>query len=316
MSVFTPVSEAQMRDFLQCYALGELRGLKGIEEGIENSNFFLTTTTGEYVLTLFERTPEADLPYFLGVMAHLSQAGIPSAQPQLRRDGDILGRLNGRTAAIVERLEGRGVERPSASQCASLGRVLAQLHRAGGNYPGHRPNCRGPVWWTDAAESLRGHLDAAAQALLDDEIAWQASIDDAALPGGVIHADLFRDNALFAGERLSGLIDFYYACNDAWIYDLAVCLNDWVLNVSDGPDPATADALLQAYAAERAFDPVEHALWPAKLRAAALRFWVSRLLDWHFPRAGELTYAKDPAEFERILRWHRDNSLPLPNPAA
>ncbi len=305
MSVFTPVSESELRAFLAQYDQGELRDYRGIEEGIENSNFFVSTTAGEFVLTLFERTPAADLPYFLGVMEHLSAAGIPSARPMHGRDGAVLRELNGRAAALVERLDGRGAMQPSPAQCAALGQTLARMHRAGADFDGHRPNCRGPAWWRGCAEALQGHLPQAQQRLLDEEIAHQAAVDDAGLPGGVIHADLFRDNALFDGERLSGLIDFYYACNDSWLYDLAVCVNDWVINPSGVFDEAAYRALLQAYAGERAFTPAEQDLWRDKLRAAALRFWVSRLYDWHFPRPGELTYRKDPAEFERILRQHR-----------
>ncbi len=312
MSVFTPVSESELRDFLGNYDLGELIEYRGIEEGIENTNFFLTTSQGEFVLTLFERTPASDLPYFLGVMDHLARAGIPSARPMVQRSGEVLGTLNGRATAIVERLPGRGLDQPSAKQAEALGQVLAKMHLAAGDFAGRRDNCRGPAWWVPGAQQLQAKLPAEQWALLKDELAYQASVDQSVLPGGVIHADLFRDNALFDGERLTGLIDFYYACNDAWAYDVAVCVNDWAINATGQFNNAVYQALVSAYAAQRPFSAAEQHAWPAQLRRAALRFWVSRLLDWHFPRAGELTYSKDPAEFERILRSHREHNLPWP----
>ncbi len=312
MSVFTPVSEPELRNYLGAYDLGELIGYKGIEEGIENTNFFLTTSQGEFVLTLFERTPAEDLPYFLGVMDHLSRAGIPSARPMPRRDGDVLGTLNGRAASIVERLPGRGLDQPSAEQAAALGEVLAKMHQAAADFVDRRENCRGPAWWTPAADQLREKLPTEQYALLEDELAFQAQVDQDSLPGGVIHADLFRDNALFDGSKLTGLIDFYYACNDAWAYDVAVCVNDWAINAEGQFNAQVYDAMVSAYARQRPFNDAERRAWPAQLRRAALRFWVSRLLDWHFPRAGELTYSKDPTEFERILRAHRQRTPQWP----
>ncbi len=305
MSVFTPVAEPELRAFLSAYAQGELLAYKGIEEGIENSNFFVTTTAGEFVLTLFERTPAADLPYFLGVMAHLSDAGIPSAQPLADRRGQVLQQLNGRAAALVQRLAGQGVSRPTLAQCGALGATLARMHLAGKDCSLYRANCRGPQWWTASAAALKPRLAPEVWRLLEDEISYQAGLDDSALSRGVIHADLFRDNALFTGDELSGLIDFYYACNDCWLYDLAVCVNDWVINPTGALDLPAYQGLLQAYQQVRPLSAAEQSLWPAKLRAAALRFWVSRLYDWHFPRPGELTYRKEPAEFEAILRLHR-----------
>lgn len=312
MSVFTPVTEPQLRDFLGAYDLGELVVYRGIEEGIENTNFFLTTTHGEFVLTLFERTPAADLPYFLGVMDHLARAGIPSARPMKRRSGEVLGSLNGRATAIVERLPGGGLDQPGVGQAHALGQVLARMHLAAADFPAQRDNCRGPAWWTPAAQQLQAKLPAEQWALLQDELAFQAEVDQSALPGGVIHADLFRDNALFDGERLTGLIDFYYACNDAWAYDVAVCVNDWAINATGRFNPEVYQALVGAYAAQRPFTAAEQQAWPAQLRRAALRFWVSRLLDWHFPREGELTYSKDPVEFERVLRGHRESTPQWP----
>lgn len=311
MSVFTPVSDAQARAFLADYALGELCALRGIEEGIENSNFFLDTSQGRYVLTLFERTPEQDLPYFLGVMAHLSAAGIPCAQPMADRHGSLLKRLNGRAATIVQRLSGAAVTVPDRQQCASLGKLLGRMHLAAQDFAPRRPNCRGPQWWAPAEQRLRPVLAAQDAQLLRDEIDWQSQ-QRISLPQGVIHADLFRDNALFQDGQISGVIDFYYACNGPWLYDLAVAVNDWTINPSGAVDGAAMDAMLAAYVAARPLVDAERAAWTGQLRAAALRFWVSRLLDWHFPRPGELTYAKNPNEFRDILCLHREQPRELP----
>jgi homoserine kinase type II len=312
MSVFTPVSEAELKQFLALYHVGELLSFRGIAEGIENTNFFVETSQGRYVLTLFERTPAQDLPYFLGVMGHLSAAGIASARPIPDRADQVLQHLNGRAAALVERLSGKGVEQPTIAQCAALGRALAQMHLAGADFPLFRENCRAADWWTSVATQLQGKLSSDLEQLLADEMAYQACRNDAVLPRGVIHADLFRDNALFAGDELSGVIDFYYACNDCWLYDLAVCVNDWVINATGEFQAEAYQALVCAYVEVRPITPDEHGVWMDKLRAAALRFWVSRLQDWHFPRAGEMTYLKDPQEFERILRAHRGRMLELP----
>lgn len=312
MSVFTPVSQSQLQTYLTNYDLGELRQFRGIEEGIENSNFFVTTSQGEFVLTLFERTPEKDLPYFLGVMNHLSAAGIPSARAMPNRQGEVLGHLNGRASAIVERLNGSGIAQPTAAQAQALGGNLAHLHLAGADFAQQRDNCRSTDWWQPAVAELLPKLSAAEADLLRSEVAFQAAQDQQALPGGVIHADLFRDNALFVGDKLSGIIDFYYACNDAWLYDLAVCINDWAINATGQFQPAVYRALMQAYQQVRGLTAAEQQAWPAQLRRAALRFWVSRLLDWHFPRDGEMTYRKNPQEFESILRSHRQQAPELP----
>lgn len=305
MSVFTPVSESELKAYLGQYRLGGLLSYRGIEEGIENSNFFLTTTQGEYVLTLFERTPEQDLPYFLGVMNHLSAAGIPSAQVLAKSDGEILGRLNGRASAIVQRLQGSGVDQPTAAQASALGAALAKLHLAGADFTATRANDRAVQWWTPEVPRLLEKVPHDQAGLLQSELAYQAELDNTAIPGGVVHADLFRDNALFVGDELSGIIDFYYACNDAWLYDLAVCVNDWAVNATGALQSDVYEALVQSYQTGRALGVAERRAWQAQLRRAAFRFWVSRLIDWHFPRAGEMTYSKDPAEFEAILRMHR-----------
>ncbi|MEN8719445.1 MAG: homoserine kinase [Oceanococcaceae bacterium] len=311
MSVFTPVSAEELSTFLTHYRVGELIEYTGIAEGIENTNFFVRTTTNRFVLTLFERTPAQDLPYFLAVMESLADAGLPSAAPVHRRDGEVLGELNGRPAALVARLSGGGVVVPNALQVSQLGAVMGQMHLALGDFTPQRPSDRGLDWMQQVAAQLPAQLSDDERALLTDELTVQQAAPWASLPRGVIHADLFRDNALFDEDRLTGLIDFYYACDGAWIYDLAVSFNDWVLNAGHPATGLIARALLQAYQQARPLEPAERGLWNLALRRAALRFWLSRLQDWHFPRGGELTYRKDPGDFERLLRWHRHHDVPL-----
>ena len=311
MSVFTPVSAEELSAYLAQYRVGDLVDFTGIAEGIENTNFFVRTTTNRFVLTLFERTPEADLPYFLAVMGELASAGLPSAAPVRRRDGEVLGRLNGRPAALVARLPGAGVVVPTAIQAEQLGSVLGQMHLALAEFPQQRASDRDLDWMQATAAALDAQLPDATRALLHDELALQQVAPWQSLPRGVIHADLFRDNALFDEDRLTGLIDFYYACDGAWIYDLAVSYNDWVLNAGHAATGSVGRVLLQAYQRARPLLPAEQALWNLALRRAALRFWLSRLQDWHQPRAGELTYRKDPGDFERLLLWHRDNEVSL-----
>lgn len=311
MSVFTPVTAEELSSFLAQYRVGELIEYSGIAEGIENTNFFVRTTTNRFVLTLFERTPSADLPYFLAVMEALSEAGLPCAAPIHRRDGEVLGTLNGRPASLVSRLGGGGIVVPNALQVSQLGAVLGQMHLALAEFPKLRKSDRDLGWMQQAAQQVMAELTPPQQALLQNELEAQEAAAWETLPHGVIHADLFRDNALFDEERLTGLIDFYYACDGAWIYDLAVSFNDWVLNAGHPADGSVAQALLQAYQQARPPLVEERELWNIALRRAALRFWLSRLHDWHYPRDGELTYRKDPVDFERLLRWHRDNPVSL-----
>ncbi|MCE2999281.1 MAG: homoserine kinase [Betaproteobacteria bacterium] len=310
MSVFTTVTPEQLRAWLRGYDVGELLDLQGISAGIENTNYFVTTSGGRWVLTLFEKLSAAELPFYLGLMAHLSRLGVPSACPVADRQGRLLGQLNGKPAALVLRLDGRDVTEPSVAQCAAVGSVLAQLHLAGQSYPGRMDNPRGPSWWTAVLPDIEPFMAADDAALLRDEIAWQAGVDRGGLPHGAIHADLFRDNVLFDGDRVAGVIDFYFACTDALLYDLAITANDWGVNADGRFDGPRLHALAGAYAALRPFTAAEQSAWPAMLRAGALRFWVSRLYDFHLPRAGELTHAKDPAHFRRILALRRDGAIP------
>ncbi|MGV3628017.1 MAG: homoserine kinase [Betaproteobacteria bacterium] len=313
MSVFTTVSPEDLRHWLQDYAVGELQDLRGIAAGIENTNYFVTTSTGRYVLTLFEKLTARELPFYLNLMAHLAERGVPSAHPVANRSGHYLGTLKGKPAALVARLDGSDVSKPTAAQCGAVGAVLARLHLAGGSYPVTMNNPRGPKWWTGVLPDILPFLPAPEAALLQDEVRFQSQYRFSNLPRGTIHADLFRDNVLFTGERVAGVIDFYFACTDVLLYDIAITVNDWCINADGVLDTARTRALLDAYAAVRPYTAVERGAWPVMLRAAALRFWVSRLYDFHLPRAGELTHAKDPGHFRRILelRIQQEDMLPV-----
>lgn len=304
MSVYTSVTKTQLADWLQMYRVGSLVTLEPIAKGIENSNFFVTTTHGRYVLTLFERLPADELPFYLNLMAHLAQHAIPCPAPVADRSGNFLSALNGKPAALVTRLPGASVEAPTAAHCAALGRLLARMHLAGQSYAGTLENPRGPKWWRVAAREVRPFLSDAQTTLLDEELRFQSLYRFPDLPRGPVHADLFRDNALFDDGRLSGVIDFYFAGIDCLLYDCAVCANDWCL-VDAARDPrleeAKTEALLAAYASLRPFTALERGAWPVLLRAAALRFWLSRLRDLHLPRLGALVHAHDPEHFESIL---------------
>lgn len=301
MSVFTTVTADQMRAWLKNYTLGELCELEGIASGITNTNYFVTTDRGQFVLTLFEHHGAEELPFFLNLMAHLAGQGIACPHPIANRAGHYLGWLNGKPAALVSRLRGAALERPNPRHCAMVGEFLARLHLAAMSYPSVMENPRGPRWWQATAEAVMPYLDTASRALLQQELSYQMQHQHGTLPRGVIHADLFRDNVLFDGERLGGAIDFYYACNDALAYDLAITVNDWC--VSGGGALATdrLHAMLRAYHTVRPLSREEHQAWPTLLRAGALRFWLSRLYDYHFPKQGEMTHAKDPEHFRRIL---------------
>lgn len=302
MSVYTPVERDELVEFLRHYDLGELVEHTGISAGIENTNFFVTTGTGKYVLTLFEGLSAAELPYFLNMMAFLAEHQVPSAHPMADRDGHYLRQLNGKPAALVQCLHGVNVEQPTRAQCSALGHALGHMHSVGQAFPETRANTRGPHWWQETKARLLPVLPPDEHDLLQDELAFQARYRHAELPRGIIHADLFRDNAMFEGDTLTGIIDFYYACNDALLYDLAVTVNDWCVNGDGGLEQDKLRSMLSAYHAERPLTAAEHQAWPVMLRAAALRFWLSRLQDKHFPRPGELTHIKDPDVFKRILQ--------------
>ena len=301
MSVFTQVTPEQLTTWLAHYRLGELVRLQGIAAGIENTNYFVTTTGGNYVLTLFEKLTPAELPFYLGLMAHLAQHGIPCPAPATDDDGRMFSQLNAKPAALMSRLPGEAITAPAPGHCSEVGATLAQIHLTGQSYQGQLENPRGPRWWHEAAPRVRPFLDTARAELLDAELAFQAQHRHQGLPRGPIHADMFRDNVLFAGERIGGVIDFYFAGVDYLLFDVAVTLNDWCVRADGEIDAPRAQALLAAYHARRPFTVAERDAWPVMLRAAALRFWLSRLYDFYLPRPGELVHAHDPEHFRRIL---------------
>lgn len=315
MSVFTPVSEAQLADWLRHYSVGTLAQLEPIAAGIENTNYFVTTTQGAFVLTLFEKLGAKELPFYLNLMAHLARHGIPCPAPIADLADQYLGELNGKPAALVTRLPGKSVLRPGREECAQLGALLARMHLAGRSYPGYLENPRGPRWWRETAPQVRSFLDPQGRALLDSEMAYQSQHRFPDLPRGPVHGDLFRDNAIFEGGRLCGVFDYYFAGVDVLLFDVAVCANDWCL-VDPATDrrfePVLVDAFLSAYAAVRPFTPAEREAWPALLRAGALRFWLSRLYDLHLPRPGELVHAHDPEHFREILALRADPAFVPP----
>ena len=306
MSVYTPVSRPQLEAFIEHYECGELRDYAGISAGIENTNYFVTTSEGSYVLTLFEALTAAELPYFLELMAFLAERGLPSAHPLADKSGAYLRELQGRPAALVQRLQGASVMQPGLEHCRAVGAVLGRMHVAGQTFPARRQNDRGSAWWYQMRDKLYELLNVDDRALLDDELEWQRLHQSPDLPTGIIHADLFRDNVLFDDSRLSGMIDFYYACDGDLLYDLAITVNDWCCDEGSGLDRTRVVELLRAYHQQRPLLTIEREAWPLNLRAGALRFWLSRLHDVHFQRDGEITHTKDPLPFRRILCARRD----------
>ncbi len=304
MAVFTSVSEAELTAWLGDYSLGQLLELQGIASGIENTNYFVTTSNGRFVLTLFEILTADELPFYLNLMAHLARHGIPCPNPVANRANQFLGKLNGKPACIVSRLSGKSTTEPNSAQCAAIGAMLGQMHIAGQSFSQVMPNPRGAAWRAATAPQVRPFLDAQQAALLEKEVVLHAQQKYAQLPQGVIHADLFRDNVLLEENRVGGLIDFYFACSDALLYDVAITVNDWCMNADGTLDMAKTQAFLRAYYAERPLLDNEREAWPLLLRAAALRFWLSRLFDKYLPRDGELIHAHDPRHFERILQNH------------
>lgn len=304
MSVFTELSVADVGQWLENYSLGTLRTLTGIAEGVQNSNFFLDTSGGQYVLTIFEQLPEEQLPFFLGLLAHLSARGIPCPAPIVDRQGSLSRRLGDKPAVIVSRLRGHSLVAPTTVHCAAIGRLLARLHRAAADFPAPLAHARDTVWCAATAAQLVEHLPAADAEILAAEIVFQQRKRPDDLPRGVIHADLFRDNVLFDGQSISGVLDFYFAGVDDLLFDLAVTVNDWCADVSGELDMPRCRALLAAYQAERPLQPAESAAWLTMLRAAALRFWLSRLQDHYLPRQGDLVVKRDPDAYRRLLQKH------------
>jgi homoserine kinase type II len=307
MAVFTPVTEEQAALLMSQLGLGELTDLRGIEGGIENTNYFATTDLGEYVLTLFERLNHEQLPFYLFLMKHLAEKGIPVPNPAANQDGDILHTLCDKPAAVVNRLIGKSQLAPDAVHCAEVGAMLARMHLAGEDYNRSQPNLRGLAWWNDTVPVVLPFLDESQARLLQSELAYQNHIAQGAayqaLPKGPVHADLFRDNVMFEGEKLTGFFDFYFAGHDTWLFDLSVCMNDWCIDLNSGEHaPDRALAMLNAYQEVRPLRPAERQLLPAMLRAGALRFWISRLWDFYLPRDAAMLKPHDPTHFERVLR--------------
>ncbi|MDR2336060.1 MAG: homoserine kinase [Burkholderiaceae bacterium] len=307
MAVFTEVSNKEARDLLRRLQLGTLTELRGIEGGIENTNYFLTSSEGEYVLTLFERLTAQQLPFYLHLMKHLAHGGIPVPDPAADKSGDILLTVAGKPAAVVNKLRGKSQLAPEAVHCAAVGTMLARMHLAGRDYDRMQPNLRGLDWWNETVPVVLPHIGDEQRALLASELAYQnhvaASSEYTALPRGPVHADLFRDNVMFDGEELTGFFDFYFAGVDTWLFDLSVCLNDWCIDLPTGVhDAARANAMLDAYQAVRPLTAAERTLLPAMLRAGALRFWISRLWDFYLPREASMLKPHDPTHFERVLQ--------------
>jgi homoserine kinase type II len=304
MAVFTRVSEADIAAWLANYSLGTLIELQGIPAGIENTNYFVTTSNGRFVLTLFEKLSSDDLPFFLNLMAHLSRHGIPCPAPVADRHNRFLGELNGKPACIVSRLAGKSVTQPGTGHCAAVGAMLGQMHSAGQSFGEQMLNPRGSAWRAEAALKVKRFLPAQDVALLESEVELHARHPLSGIPRGVIHADLFRDNVLMDGEHVGGLIDFYFACTGNLLYDVAITVNDWCMSADGKLDTGRTRAMLNAYHAARPFTSKEAEAWPMALRVAALRFWISRLYDLHLPRDGEMVHPHDPEQFKRILQNH------------
>ena len=329
MAVYTEVSRDAAAALVARLGLGELTALQGIREGIENTNYFIDTRAGDrngrYVLTLFERLTFEQLPFYLRLMKHLADRGLPVPGPKADASGAILHTVCGKPAAVVDRLRGRHRLAPGPAHCASVGAMLARLHLAGADFALHQPNLRGFAWWAETVPVVAPFLTPAQRELIEVELVFAgqvaASAAFAALPRGPIHGDLFRDNVMFDtdtdtdtgpdGDQLTGLFDFYFAGVDTLLFDISVCLNDWCIDLESGRlDEVRAAAFVAAYDRVRPLGGGERRLMPALMRAAALRFWVSRLWDLHLPRDANLLSAHDPGHFERVLRervaapWH------------
>ena len=307
MAVYTEVSFDEAAAFLNALNLGQLQNIKGAAGGIENTNYFVDTDQGQYVLTLFERLSFEQLPFYLHLMQHLAAHGIPVPDPAGDAKGNILHELKGKPASVVSKLRGHSELAPTAAHCTGVGETLARMHQAGLDYPRRQPNLRGLDWWNETVPVVLPHLTPEQSSLILGELAYQnhvaASSACRSLPRGVVHADLFRDNVMFEDGRLTGFFDFYFAGCDTFLFDIAVCLNDWCIDLATGAkDDERSAAFLAAYQAVRPLTAQERQLLPAMQRAGALRFWLSRLWDLHLPREAAVLKAHDPSHFERVLR--------------
>ena len=309
MAVYTDVSDDALNAFLALYDLGDVVSFKGIAEGVENSNFLLHTTKGQFILTLYEkRVSAADLPFFVGLMEHLARRGVTCPQPVRNRAGEALGTLAGRPAAIVTFLDGIWIRRPTVPHCGAVGEALARMHLAGASFPLQRANALSLDGWPPLLHAAKKRADSVAPHLGEEsaeELAFLRSNWPTGLPGGVIHADLFNDNVFFLGERLSGLIDFYFACNDALAYDLAICLNAWCFEQDNAFNISKGRAMITAYERVRPLGNAEVEALPILARGAALRFMLTRLVDWLNVPPGAKVAPKNPLEYRDKLRFHQ-----------
>ncbi len=309
MAVYTEVPDDELAAFVARYGIGDLLAVKGIAEGVSNSNFLLHTTQAFFILTLYEeRVDASDLPFFIGLMEHLADRGLICPQPVRMRDGQAVGRLAGRPAAIVTFLDGMSVRRPNAAHCAEVGRGLALLHRAGADFPMERVNSLSVPGWRPLADQAGVAADTVSPGLsqrLHAEIAVHEASWPEGLPGGVIHADLFPNNVFFIKNRLSGLIDFYFACTDSYAYDLAICLNSWCFEADNSFNLTKGQAMLAGYESVRPLEPAEVEALPQLCRGSALRFLLTRLVDWLNVPPGALVKPHDPMEYDRKLAFHQ-----------
>lgn len=315
MAVFTRITQDELQQWLKGRQCGELLSFEGIESGIENTNYFVNTSSGRFVLTLFEKLRSEDLPFYLGLMEHLARKGLAVPGPIANAKGELFNALHGKPATLVNCLRGKSVDHPNAAQCHAIGKFSAQAHLAVADFAGNTPNPRGLAWIEKAMNELDDHLPDAVCKLLHSEVSHQkgvvASNAYKSLPRGAVHADLFRDNALMQGDTLGGVIDFYFAGVDTFLFDLAVTANDWCINLENGEfKEDLLDALLRGYQEDRPLTIHECELWQDMLRAAALRFWASRLYDFYMPREAEVLNVKDPQHFERVLLARRQ-SIPF-----
>lgn len=311
MSVYTNIEQHELEAFLKNYSLGALLKYQGINAGIENTNYFVSTESGEFVLTIFEEIDLDTLPYYLNLMAHLSDHGMPTAHPIADLHDNYVQVLKEKPTALVRRLDGKNILEPESIHSAAVGQALAQMHVLGESFTGVLANPRGVAWVEHTANRIAEHLSNEEQKLLSQEVNYRKQAFPKNLPQGVIHADLFRDNVMFKDHTLTGMIDFYYACNDYLLYDLAVTVNDWCTTKSGELDAELYISLITAYQTERPLETHELEAWEYMLRAAALRFWLSRSQDKIFPKDGEITHIKDPDVFKNILLAHINNAPSL-----
>ena len=308
MAVYTEVSDEELAEFMAGYDVGPLLSAKGIAEGVENSNYLIHTEGGRYILTLYEkRVAPEDLPFFLGLMEHLAERGLPCPVPIRARTGETLRQLCGRPAALISYLEGMWPRRIAPAHCAPLGAVLAKMHLAGADFAMRRPNNLSVSGWRPLFEACRADADAVAPGLAAEIAAELETLESrwpAGLPSGVIHADLFPDNVFFLGEKLSGVIDFYFACTDSLAYDIAVCLNAWCFEPDGAFNATKARLMLSGYRRVRPLDGAEIAALPLLARGSAMRFLLTRLYDWINTPAGAMVKRKDPKEYLHKLRFH------------